>query len=133
MAGAVELFRRMPEIVAADAALVRRGRFLDTEMLVGIGDADLRVMIAAGQPVLVEGNPLLRPWRFAVRADAPAWLAHWERMPKPGFHDLFALAKSGRARIEGDIHPLMANLQYIKDVLAAPRRLASEARLPGGA
>ena len=27
--------------------------------------------------------------------------------------------------IEGDLHPLMANLLYIKDVLAAPRKEAA--------
>ena len=37
---------------------------------------------------------------------------------------LFALFKRGLLRIEGDLHPFMANLLYIKDVLAAPRRVA---------
>ena len=45
-------------------------------------------------------------------------------MPRPGYHDLFALTRFGHARIEGDLHPLMANLRYIKEVLESPRRLA---------
>ena len=49
-------------------------------------------------------------------------------MPPPHFHDLFALAKRGEFRIEGDFYPLMSNLLYLKAVLAAPRRLAREAR-----
>lgn len=127
MASALDLFRKMPEIVNADEALLRRGRFLDVEMLVGVGDTAVRVAIAGGRPTLIEGSPLLRPWRFAVRADADAWLAHWQPLPARGFHDLFALTKAGRAVVEGDLHPFMANLQFIKDVLAAPRRLAAGA------
>ena len=38
------------------------------------------------------------------------------------------MTKRGAARIDGDLQPLLANLQYFKDVLAIPRRLASEAR-----
>ena len=49
-------------------------------------------------------------------------------MPEPGWHDLLALTKRGAARIDGDLQPLLANLQYFKDLLATPRRLASEAR-----
>ena len=31
-----------------------------------------------------------------------------------------------RRPLEGDLQPLMANLQYLKDLLALPRRLAVE-------
>ena len=34
------------------------------------------------------------------------------------------MTKTGTARIDGALQPLMANLRYVKDVLAAPRRLA---------
>ena len=42
-------------------------------------------------------------------------------MPAPGYHDLFAMTKAGHAKVEGDLRPLMQNLRFIKDVLAAPR------------
>jgi hypothetical protein len=45
-------------------------------------------------------------------------------MPEPGWHDLFALVRRGCASVEGDLQPLMANLQYVKDLLALPRRIA---------
>ncbi len=43
----------------------------------------------------------------------------------PHCHDIFALAKAGEFRIEGELQPLMVNLLYFKDVLAAPRRAAT--------
>jgi hypothetical protein len=48
-------------------------------------------------------------------------------VPEAGYHDLFAMAKAGQARVEGDLQPLMANLRYVKDVLASPRRLTRSA------
>lgn len=38
-----------------------------------------------------------------------------------GWHDVFALMRYGRMHIEGDLLPFMANLQFVKDLLAAPR------------
>ena len=46
----------------------------------------------------------------------------WKKIPEPGHNDIFALFKRGKLTIEGDLQPFMANLLYIKDVLAAPRR-----------
>lgn len=115
---------RLPELVNADAALVRRGRFMREEFLVGVGGESWRVTVDAGRIAVAQGEPLLRSWRFAVRADGEAWAEHWRRQPRPGFHDIFAMAKRGEAAIEGDLLPLMQNLRYVKEVLAAPRRLA---------
>jgi hypothetical protein len=46
----------------------------------------------------------------------------WKKVPAPGHNDIFALFKRGKLTIEGDLHPFMANLLYVKDVLAAPRK-----------
>ena len=118
------MIERLPELVNADAALVRRGRFMREEFLVSVGEEPWRLTVDAGK-VAVESEPrLLRSWRFALRASAAAWAEHWRPIPRPGFHDLFAMAKRGEAVIEGDLLPLMQNLRYVKDVLASPRRLA---------
>lgn len=118
------MIERLPELVNADAAIVRRGQFLTTEFLVEVGDTPYLVVVVAGRIERVERGPfLLRPWSFAVRASADAWRRFWEPVPEPGYHDLFAMTKRGAARIEGDLRPLMAHLRYVKDVLAAPRRL----------
>jgi len=123
------MFEETPRLLAADASLLRRGRFLDERFQVGIGDVPFDLTMAAGQIVALERGPfLMRPWRFAVRATAEAWTCFWQPVPEPGWHDLLALAKRGCASLEGDLHPLMANLQYLKDVLALPRRLSSEQR-----
>lgn len=115
-------FALLPELVNADAALVRRGRYLSTTFLVELGTAGYLVSVHEGRIARLERGPfLLRDWRFAVRAPAEAWLRFWEPAPEPGYHDLFAMTKAGVARLEGNLHPLMAHLRYVKEVLAAPR------------
>jgi len=113
----------LPELVNADALLLRRGRYLTTTFLLEMDEVQYLVRVVEGRIASVERGPfLMRPWSFAVRASADAWRRFWEPVPAPGYHDLFAMKKLGVARVEGDLVPLMANLRYVKDVLAAPRR-----------
>jgi len=124
-------FERLPELVNADAALVRRGRWCSTVFLLGAGALPLYVTIGEGKIIeVVRGPALMRSWRFALRADADAWHRFWQPMPEPGFHDLLAMSRFGRAVIEGDLQPLMANLRYFKEVLEAPRRAALAGTTP---
>jgi hypothetical protein len=112
----------LDELVNGREAVVRRGRYLTTTFLVETGETAWLVTVLEGRIARVERGPfLMRQWSFAVRASAEAWRRFWEPAPAPGYHDLFAMAKAGHARIEGDLQPLMANLRYIKDVLEAPR------------
>ncbi len=85
------------------------------------------MIVAAGKIISLERGPfVMRSWRFAVRGSAEAWWRLWQPMPDPGWHDLLALTKRGCVVLEGDLQPLMANLQYVKDVLVLPRRLSLE-------
>ena len=73
------------------------------------------------QEIVRESLRYERTGYFALRAPAGAWEKFWLPVPPPGFHDLFALLKQRLLRIEGDFHPLMANLFYFKEVIAALR------------
>ncbi|HEY7365236.1 MAG TPA: hypothetical protein VIE37_14120 [Methylomirabilota bacterium] len=116
------VLERLAELVNSDEALVRRGRYLSTTFLVETGDTAWLVTVIEGRVARLERGPfLMRQWSFAVRAPADAWRRFWAPLPAPGYHDLFAMAKAGHARIEGDLLPLMANLRYVKGVLEAPR------------
>lgn len=114
----------LPDLVNGDAWLVHRGRFLSVDFLIELGGRPFHVAIERGRIVRLDRGPLLmRPWRFAIRGDDEGWRQFWRKVPPPHFHDIFALTKHRGFRIEGDLHPFMANLLYFKDVLAAPRRL----------
>ena len=111
-------------LVNADAKLVRRGRFVDTTILIAIDEAYTLIRIQEGRIVKVTPGPFITPdYSFALRASRGVWEKFWQPPPPLGFTDIFALVKQKLMQVEGDIHPFMANLLYFKDVIAAPRRI----------
>lgn len=107
--------------------LVRRGRHFNAAWIVQIGA--LRYWLQTDQGRLVAcrtGVPLMQSSRLTFAASAAVWEAFWQPVPVAGAHDLFALTKRGALRIEGDMHLLLSNLQYLKDVLALPREEATQ-------
>jgi len=122
-----ERFARLPDLLAADTGLCRRGRWLDVDCRIDIGAEPFHLAIRQGGLAALERGPrLLRAIAFSIHGTEEAWQQHWRKVPEPGWHDLFALAKRGVASMEGDFRPLLQNLQYFKDLLALPRRPPKE-------
>lgn len=112
----------IPSRAHADAHLVWRGRHLRTRCMIEIGATQFLLRVEDGRIAECRSPlPLMSAWDFAIRGTAGAWASLWQDPPPAGRHDLFALSKCGEMRFEGDLHPLLANLQYFKDVLALPR------------
>ena len=119
-----ERFARLPDLLAADPELRRRGRWLDVDCRIDVGAEPFHLAIREGGLSRLERGPrLMRLAAFSIRGTDEAWRQHWRKVPEPGWHDLFALTKRGVAEMEGDLRPLLQNLQYFKDLLALPRRL----------
>ena len=118
-----DTFERLPEMVNADAALVRRGRYLSCDIQVGCPRVPVLLRVREGAVVGAARGPApMRSWRFAVHAGAEAWWRFWQPVPVPGYHDLLAMTRFGVASIEGDLQPAVANLRYVKELVEAPRR-----------
>ena len=117
-------FARLPDLLAADPDLRRRGRWLNADCRIDIGAEPFYLTLREGALADVTRGPrLLRSVAFSVSGTEDAWQRHWQAVPEPGWHDLFALTKRGAASFDGDLRPLLQNLQYFKDLLALPRRL----------
>lgn len=116
---------KIASVVNADSGLIRRGRFVDTTFMIGIDDADTLIRVQEGRVIKVTPGPFITPdYSFALRASRAVWRKFWQPLPPLGFTDIFALVKQKLMRVEGDLHPFMANLLYFKDVVAAPRKVA---------
>ena len=116
------MLEKIADRVNADANLVRRGRFVDTTFLVAIDETDFLIRVEAGRIGKVTRGPFVTPhYSFALRARASVWEKFWQPLPPLGFTDIFALVKQKLMRVEGDLHPLMSNLLYFKDVIASVR------------
>lgn len=120
-------FEMLPILLDSDSALLRTGRLLNVDCLLGPSDLPFLVRIRAGHITEMSAAPKTMPsWRFGYTASPQAWIEYWRPEPKPGWHDLLALTKRGEAHLAGDLHPFMTHLQYFKDLLALPRSLASD-------
>ena len=117
---------KIASLVNADAKLIRRGRFVDTTFMIAVDDAYTLIRIQEGRITKVTPGPFITPdYSFALRASRAVWEKFWQPLPPLGFTDVFALVKQELMRVEGDIHPFMANLLYFKDVLASLRKEAA--------
>lgn len=120
-------FDRLPELISNDTDLQRRGRWLNVECRIEIGAEPFYLSLHDGTLAAFDRGPrLMRSTAFTVRGTDEAWTQHWRKVPGPGWHDLFALTKRGVASFDGDLRPLLQNLQFFKDLLALPRRLPGE-------
>lgn len=121
-------FETLPELLQADHSLVRSGKWLNVDCLLGPIGAPFLVSIRKGLIIEMSAAPKIMPsWRFSYTASSSAWIEYWRSEPRPGWHDLLALTKNGEALLAGDLHPFMSHLQYFKDLLALPRRARSGA------
>jgi hypothetical protein len=113
---------RLEQIVNADERLIWKGRFIDTSFLVEIGETSYLIKVSEGRIASVRRGPFVMPsWSFALRASRETWDRFWLPLPPPGWNDLFALIKRRALKVEGNLHPFMANLFYFKGVMAALR------------
>lgn len=116
---------KLKDLVNGDAALVRRGQWFSADMLVEIGDARHIVKIRSGRIEEIEPADLLAmDYDFAIRASEEAWEEFWKPLPKPRHHDIMALIRGGKMRIEGDLEKMLANMLTLKLMLEKPRQLA---------
>jgi len=110
------------ERVNGNAALVRRGRHVDLDFLIGVGGEDFIVSVRQGQIGTVALRRLpTQTGCFSIRAASDVWADFWRPVPPRDRHDIFSMVAAGLAELDGDLLPLMQNLQYFKDVLASLR------------
>jgi hypothetical protein len=114
------------ELIAArlDAMphLLRMGSLFSETVLIEIDDDCYYLTFHRGHiDKIAHGRDRKTPWCFAIRTDTDALQRFWQKLPAPGFHDIFGLVKLGRASIDGDILSLVKNLRFFKEILAIPR------------
>lgn len=85
----------IPALVNGDETLLRRGRFLDVDLMLEIGGVPCYITVRGGRVTSLEtGLLLMRSWSFAIRGSENAWRQFWRPLPPPHFHDV--CAREGR-------------------------------------
>ena len=117
--------RTLDKITASvnnDSALLHRGRYVDLTFLLGLGAEDFLITIVKGRISEVRPRTLATDSGvFSIRASLQHWQKFWLAVPPRDYQDLFSMLPKQYAIIDGDLLPLMQNLQYFKDVLACGR------------
>lgn len=121
-----EQVQAMARGLESDPGIARRAQRLTLRLLLAADDEAHVLDIRDGRVVSVrrDAGPM-HDWDLAMRMSGDDWQGFWQAAPRPGWHDIFALTRGGRLRIEGDHLPLMQNLQVIKDILALGRNAAT--------
>ena len=108
--------------VNADQALQHRGRWVNLTFVFGIGDDDYLITISAGKITDIRQRHLpTDTGSFSIWASKDSLDKHWQVTPPRDYHDIFAMLPKQIARIDGELLPLMQNLQYFKDIIAKLR------------
>ena len=116
------MLENLANLVNADRNLVHLGRHLTVTFLFAADGEEWLIPVERGIIGTVgKGSGPMDSWRFAIRINGRAWELFQAPVPQPGYHDIFAMTKAGKAVIEGDLQPFMANLRYIKEVLDKAR------------
>jgi hypothetical protein len=114
---------RMGRQLSKSPHLLRLGQLFSETVLLEVDGSEFYLGFDRGSlSNLTVGPSRKTPWRFALRVDGEALAHFWQDAPAPGFHDIFALVKIGRARIDGDILALVKNLRFFKEFMALGRR-----------
>jgi hypothetical protein len=117
------MIEKLKDLVNADAALVHRGRWMTADMLLEIGDTAHVVQIRQGRIAdILDANIYVQPHDFAIRGTQEAWQEFWKPMPKPKHHDIIALIRQGKMKIEGNVELVMAHFLTLKLMLEKPRQ-----------
>lgn len=120
------MIEQIQMLVNNNPALVRRGRFLSATFMLEVGSEQYLIRVREGVIEAIRKGPfVMESWTFALKASTEVWQRFWQKIPEPGYHDIFALLRKAEISLAGDLRPMMANLLYIKLVLAAPRELAA--------
>ena len=118
----IEKMREMQQRLEQSPHLHRLGALFSDTVLIKVDGREYYLVFEKGRiDRVVEGPSKRTPYRFGFVTDAAALEAFWTPTPAPGFHDIFAMVKIGRAEIVGDMLLLVKNLRFFKEVIALPR------------
>ena len=111
-------------IVNSNQKLVDNGKRLNLSFTFGYGNDDYLFDINNGQILSINRRVLqTKSGVFKIQADSKSWEKHRHTIPPRDYHDIFAMLAKKIVTIDGNLIPLMQNLQYFKDIIASNRQI----------
>ena len=111
-------------IVNSNQKLVDNGKWLNINFTFGYGNNDYLFEINNGRILSISRRDLqTKSGIFKIHANPKSWEKHWLTIPPRDYHDIFAMLAKKIVTIDGNLIPLMQNLQYFKDIIASNRQI----------
>ena len=96
----MKVIENLKNKVNKNTNLIKRGRWINLSFIFGVNEKE---------------------FIFKISSSLENWEKHWLKIPPRDFHDLFAMLSKKIIKLDGDLKPLMQNLQYFKDLIASNR------------
>ena len=117
-----EIINELRKLVNRNAALTRRGKWVNLSFIFGVDNDDYLISIKNGKIIQIQKRNLAtESGIFAIRAAKSTWKEHWRCIPKRDFHDIWSMLPKQLVTLDGNLLPLIQNLQFFKDIIASPR------------
>ena len=117
-------------IVNSNQKLVDNGKWLNINFTFGYGNNDYLFEINNGRILSISRRDLqTKSGIFKIHANPKSWEKHWLTIPPRDYHDIFAMLAKKIVTIDGNLIPLMQNLQYFKDIIASNRQIKTNSGL----
>lgn len=111
-----------PLSMNSDAFHVWKGRYLNTVFLFELGNRGFLITIDKGKVTVNRKQDYVMPqWQLAFRATEEVWEKFFKSVPPPEYHDLLAMMKFGKLKIEGDLYCFISHLLWFKTLFAGLR------------
>ena len=102
--------------------LLKRGKWVNLSFTFGIDNDDYLISIKNGKITQIQKRNLAtESGIFAIRAARSTWKEHWRCIPKRDFHDIWSMLPKQLITLDGNLLPLIQNLQFFKDLIASLR------------
>ena len=117
-------------IVNSNQKLIDNGKWLNIGFTFGYGNNDYLFEINNGRILSISRRDLqTKSGIFKIHANPKSWEKHWLTIPPRDYHDIFAMLAKKIVTIDGNLIPLMQNLQYFKDIIASNRQIKTNSGL----
>tara|TARA_B100002051_G_scaffold195501_1_gene185378 strand:+ start:499 stop:867 length:369 start_codon:yes stop_codon:yes gene_type:complete len=118
----MKLIKNIKKLVNNNTKIISKGRWVNLKFILGVDAEDFIFEINCGKIVSIEKRTVdTKTGLFKISASLTSWKKHWLYMPPRDYHDLFAMLSKKIIKIDGNILPLMQNLQFFKDLIASNR------------
>ena len=118
----MKVIQNIKNKVNNNTILIERGKWINLTFVLGVDEKEFIVKIIDGKINSIYQKKVDTEFGiFKISSSLKNWQNHWLKIPPRDFHDLFAMLSKKLVKLDGDLKPLMQNLQYFKDLIASNR------------